>query len=90
MELTIVSRKQTLKNGLITFALNTACENNIFSVSSDINKGYLIYKGVIYDNDCFNIKAAKKVKTTSLRKDTVYYISTIVGKQIELFNLDKN
>lgn len=90
METTIVSRKQTLKNGLITFALNTANENNIFSVSTDFNKGYLIYKGSIYDNNCFNIKAAKKVKTASLRKDIVYYITTITGKQVELFNLDKN
>jgi hypothetical protein len=90
METTIVSRKQTLKNGLITFALNTASENSLFSVSTDINKGYWIYKGVIYDNTIFNIKAAKKVKTTQLSKDTVYYISTADERLRSLCNLDKN
>jgi len=83
-------RKQVLKSSLIDFIKNTANDTNIYSVSTDINKGYWVYKGVIYENTIFNIKSAKKIKTTQLSKDIVYYLSTIVGKQVELFNLNKN
>ena len=84
----LLSRKQTLKNGLITFANDTKSINELFSVQTDINKGYWLYKGVIYDNNIFNIKAAKKVKASQLNKDTVYYISTIDESRKPLFNLD--
>ena len=84
----LLSRKQTLKNGLITFANDTKSINELFSVQTDINKGYWLYKGVIYDNTIFNIKAAKKVKASQLNKDTVYYISTIDESRKPLFNLD--
>ena len=76
-----LNRKQTLKNGLVTFANDTKGINELFSVQTDINKGYWVYRGVIYDNTIFNIKAAKKVKTSQLNKDTVYYISTIDEKK---------
>jgi hypothetical protein len=84
-----LNRKQTLKNGLIAFANDTKNINELFSVQTDINKGYWVYKGVIYENIIFNIKAAKKVKASQLNKDTVYYISTIDEKRKQLFNLDK-
>lgn len=84
-----LSRKQTLKNGLINFINSTINETDIFSVSTDINKGYWVYKGIIYDNNIFNIKAAKKVKISQLNKYTVYYISTIGETMKHLFNLDK-
>lgn len=86
----ILNRKQTLKSGLIDFATSTETSENIYSVSTDINKGYWVYKGVIYDNNIFNIKSAKKIKTSQLSKDTVYYISTIDEQRKHLFNLDKN
>ena len=89
MRLTL-KRKQVLKNGLLTFANDTKNINELFAVSTDINRGYWVYKGVIYDNNIFNIKAAKKVKTSQLNKDTVYYISTIDEQRKSLFNLDKN
>lgn len=82
-----LNRKQVLKSGLLDFTKATANDTNIYSVSTDINKGYLVYKGVIYDNNIFNIKAAKKVKQTELKKDTVYYISTIDEKRKHLFNI---
>jgi hypothetical protein len=86
----LLKRKQVLKNGLLTFTNDTKNINELFTVSTDINKGYWIYKGVIYDDNIFNIKAAKKVKTSQLSKDTVYYISTIDEQRKHLFNLDKN
>ena len=86
----LLKRKQVLKNGLITFANDTKNVNELFTVSTDINKGYWVYKGVIYDNNIFNIKSAKKIKTSQLNKDTVYYISTIDEQRKHLFNLDKN
>ena len=69
--------------GIIKDTMN---DTNIYSVSTDINKGYWIFKGVIYDNNIFNIKAAKKVKTGQLSKETVYYVSTIDEKRKHLFN----
>ena len=88
---TILKRKQVLKNNLLNFAKESSTDfKNIFSVQTDINKGYWLYKGVIYDNTIFNIKAAKKVKTSQLSKDIVYYISTIDEQRKHLFNLDKN
>ena len=84
-----LNRKQTLKSGLIDFATSTETSENIYSVSTDINKGYWVYKGVIYDNNIFNIKAAKKVKTSQLNKSTVYYITTIDKSREHLFNLQK-
>lgn len=86
----LLKRKQVLKNGLITFTNDTKDINELFTASTDINKGYWIYKGVIYNNNIFNIKAAKKVKISQLSKDTVYYISTIDEQRKHLFNLDKN
>ena len=86
----LLKRKQVLKNGLITFANDTKNVNELFTVSTDINKGYWVYKGFIYDNNIFNIKSAKKIKTSQLSKDTVYYISTIDEQRKHLFNLDKN
>ena len=44
----ILNRKQTLKSGLIDFATSTETSENIYSVSTDINKGYWVYRGVIY------------------------------------------
>jgi hypothetical protein len=85
-----LSRKQTLKNGLLTFAKENKDINQLFVIGTDINKGYWLYKGVIYDNTIFNIKAAKKLKASQLSKDTVYYISTIDENRKQLFNLDKN
>ena len=41
---------------------------------------------IIYNNR----KSAKKIKTSQLSKDTVYYISTIDEQRKHLFNLDKN
>ena len=80
-------RKQMLKSSLIDFIKNTANDTNIYSVSTDINKGYWVYNGIIYENTIFNIKAAKKIKTNQLRKDTIYYISTIDEQRKHLFNL---
>jgi hypothetical protein len=85
----LLKRKQVLKSSLLNFANDTKNINNIFSVATDINKGYWIYKEVIYDNNIFNIKSAKKVKTSQLNKDTVYYISSIDESRKHLFNLDK-
>ena len=79
-------RKQVLKSSLIGIIKDTMNDTNIYSVSTDINKGYWIFKGVIYDNNVFNIKAAKKVKTGQLSKETVYYVSTIDEKRKHLFN----
>ena len=79
-------RKQVLKSSLIGIIKDTMNDTNIYSVSTDINKGYWIFKGVIYDNNIFNIKAAKKVKTGQLSKETVYYVSTIDEKRKHLFN----
>lgn len=88
---TILKRKQVLKSSLLNFAKESSTDfKNIYGVQTDINKGYWLYKGVIYDNTIFNIKAAKKVKTSQLNKDTVYYISTISEERKHLFNLDKN
>lgn len=81
-----LNRKQVLKNRLIDFVKSTANEVDFFSVSTDINKGYWVYKGIIYHNDCYNIKAAKKAKVSQLDKNTVYYISTITNQRY-LFNL---
>ena len=83
----LLNRKQVLKNGLLDFTKNTVNDENIYSVSTDINKGYWVYKGIIYDNNIFNIKAAKKIKQTELKKDTVYYITTIDEKRKNLFNV---
>ena len=80
-------RKQVLKSSLIDFIKDTTNDTNIYSVSTDIDKGYWIFKGVIYDNNIFNIKAAKKVKTSQLSKETVYYVSTIDEKRKHLFNI---
>jgi hypothetical protein len=85
-----LNRKQTLKNGLLTFGKENKNINQLFVIGTDINKGYWLYKGVIYDNTIFNIKAAKKVKTSQLNKDTVYYISTIDENRKQLFNLDND
>lgn len=82
-----LNRKQVLKSGLLDFTKATANDTNIYSVATDINKGYWIYKGVIYDNNIFNIKSTKKIKQTELKKDTVYYISTIDEKRKQLFNI---
>lgn len=85
-----LTRKQVLKNGLKTFAISTKNQNNtIYTISTDINKNYWLYKGVLYDSSIFNIKAAKKVKMQSISKDTVYYISTVKEDKLNLFNLDK-
>lgn len=84
-----LNRKQTLKNGLVAFTLENKHTNQFFSVGTDINKGYWVYKGFIYDNTIFNIKAAKKVKVTQLNKDTVYYITTADERLRSLCNLDK-
>ena len=83
----LLNRKQVLKSGLLNFTKNTINDENIYSVSTDINKGYWVYKGIIYDNNIFNIKVAKKIKQTELKKDTVYYISTIDEKRKHLFNV---
>lgn len=80
-------RKQVLKSSLIDFIKNTTNDTDIYSVSTDINKGYWIFKGVIYDNNIFNIKSAKKVKTSQLSKETVYFVSTIDEKRKHLFNI---
>ena len=80
-------RKQVLKSSLIDFIKSTTNDTDIYSISTDINKGYWIFKGVIYDNNIFNIKSAKKVKTSQLSKETVYYISTIDEKRKHLFNI---
>ena len=80
-------RKQVLKSSLIGIIKDTMNDTNIYSVSTDINKGYWIFKGVIYDNNIFNIKSAKKVKTSQLSKETVYYVSTIDEKRKHLFNI---
>ena len=80
-------RKQVLKSSLIDFIKDTMNNTDIYSVSTDINKGYWIFKGVIYDNNIFNIKSAKKVKTSQLSKETVYYVSTIDEKRKHLFNI---
>lgn len=83
----VLNRKQMLKNNLVTFAKDNENSNDIFSVQTDINKGYWIHKGAIYDNSVFNIKAAKKVKNTQLPKNTVYYVSTISEQRKHLFNI---
>ena len=80
-------RKQVLKSSLIDFIKSTTNDTDIYSISTDINKGYWIFKGVIYDNNIFNIKSAKKVKTSQLSKETVYYVSTIDEKRKHLFNI---
>ena len=71
------------------FANNSKELNQLFIIGTDTNKGYWLYKGIIYDNNIFNIKAAKKTKASQLNKDTVYYISTIDENRKQLFNLDK-
>lgn len=87
MNTTILQRKQVLKTGLIDFIKETTTDENIYSVQSDYNTSFWIYKGVLYDNKIFNIKAAKSLKTSTLKKNEVYYISTITETRSKLFNL---
>ena len=80
-------RKQVLKNGLLNFVKESENTTELYSVSTDINKGYWLYKGVIYDNSVYNIHAAKKVKINQLQKDTVYYITTMNENTKKLCNV---
>ena len=80
-------RKQVLKNTLIEFTKTTKNDQNVYSIQTDINRGYWIYKGQILDNKIFNLNAARPVKKSELKKDIVYYITTITDAQIKLFNL---
>jgi hypothetical protein len=82
-----LNRKQVLKNSLIQFLETTKTDENVYSIQTDINKGYWIHKGILFDNNIFNLSSAKKVKANSLDKNTVYYISTINENQIVLFNV---
>jgi hypothetical protein len=82
-----LNRKQLLKNGLISFVENTKNDNNVYSAQTDINVGYWIYNGAIFENKVFNLCSAKKVKNNSLDKNTVYYVSTIKESQLQLFNI---
>lgn len=82
-----LQRKQMLKNNLIEFTKNTNEDINVYSVQTDINKGYWIYKGIIFDNKVFNLHAATKIKPNTLKKDIVYYVSIIQEKQRQLFNI---
>ena len=80
-------RKQMLKNGLLNFVKESENTTELYSVSTDINKGYWLYKGVLYDNSVYNIHAAKKVKINQLQKDTVYYITTMNENTKKLCNV---
>jgi|GEM_PF-5167119 len=80
-------RKQMLKNGLLNFVKESENTTELYSVSTDINKGYWLYKGVLYDNSVYNIHAAKKVKINQLQKDTVYYITTMNENTKKLCNI---
>lgn len=80
-------RKQVLKNGLLNFVKESENTTELYSVSTDINKGYWLYKGVLYDNSVYNIHAAKKVKINQLQKNTVYYITTMNENTKKLCNV---
>jgi len=80
-------RKQVLKNGLLNFVKESENIAELYSISTDINKGYWLYKGVLYDNSVYNIHAAKKVKINQLQKDTVYYITTMNENTKKLCNV---
>lgn len=83
----ILTKKQVLKNRLLEFVKTTLDSPYVFSITTDINRGYWVYKGVIYHNDSYNLKAAKKAKTSQLDKNTVYYITTITDTRLNLFNI---
>jgi len=84
----ILKRKQLLKNNLIQFAKINSDSNEVYTVGTDLNKSYFIYKGMILSGDCFNLNAKKIVKANLLSKDTVYYISTIKDSQRSIFGLN--
>lgn len=80
-------RKQVLKNGLLNFVKESENTTELYSIATDINKGYWLYKGVLYDSSVYNIHAAKKVKINQLQKDTVYYITTMNENTKKLCNV---
>jgi hypothetical protein len=82
-----MKRKQFLKNSLVNFVKETKGTNEVYQVQTDINKVYFLHNGNLHDGNVFNLKASAKIKTSTLNKDTVYYVTLIEGKQLELFNI---
>lgn len=78
-------RKQILLKGLKSLIIESKKSDNVYQVQTDINRCYWLHKGVIYNSDIFNLRAATKVKVSTLSKDTVYYITDMLNK--DLFNV---
>lgn len=82
-----MKRKQFLKNSLVNFIKETKGANDVYQVQTDVNKSYFLHDGNLHDGNVFNLKASAKVKISTLNKNTVYYVTLIEGKQLELFNI---
>lgn len=82
-----MKRQQFLKNSLLNFAKETKGTSEVYQVQTDINKVYFLHNGNFTDGWMFNLKASAKIKASNLSKDTVYYVTLIEGKQLELFNI---
>lgn len=82
-----MERKQFLKNSLLNLIKETKGTNEVYQVQTDVNKVYFLHNGSLHDGGVFNLKASAKIKTSTLRNNTVYYVTLIEGKQLELFNI---